>query len=114
MLGIDEGSDTASLLSLSNSVDGKRCLTTRLRTVYLYNASLGVAANAEGSVKSDTSSRDNIYILYFLVAHTHDAALAKVFLYLRHSSLQGFHLLLLWSELFALFFFLCHSYFFRG
>ena len=45
MFGIDEGSDTTSLLAFGNGMDGQCRLTRRLRTLDLNDASFGVAAN---------------------------------------------------------------------
>ena len=89
MLCIDKGCNTASLLCLGNGVDGQRGLTTRLRTIYLDDTSLGIASHAQCSVQTYRAGGDHLYILDFLFAHTHDRALAEVFLNLRHGGLQG-------------------------
>ena len=82
MLCIDKGGDAASLLRLCNSVNGECSLTRRLRTINLYNTSLGVSAHAECGVKANTSGRNHLDILHLLVTKLHDGAFAEVLFYL--------------------------------
>ena len=112
MLGINEGSDATGFLTFSDGMDGQRGLAARFRTINLNDASLGVASHAQCSVQRNRSRGNHVYRYYRLVAHAHNAAFAKVFLYLRHSGLQGFQFLLLRGQCFTRSFFFCHSYFF--
>ena len=95
VLGIDEGGDATCFLGLCDGMDGQGGLTRRLRTIDLDDASLGIASHAEGGVQSDTACGDDFHILYLFFAHSHDATLAEVLLYLRHGSLQRLQFLFL-------------------
>ena len=110
MLRINEGGDATSFLSLCDSMDSESRLTRRLRTIDLDDTPFGITSHAKSRIQSDTSCRNHLYILYLLVSHSHDAALAEILLNLRHGGLQGFHFLLLRVHSRALFhFFFCHS-----
>ena len=95
MLGIDKRGYSSPLLGLGYGMDGQCRLTRRLRAENLNNPAAGIASHAQCHVKADGACRNDIHILHFLVAHTHDGPLAEVFLYLAHGSLQGLHLRLL-------------------
>ena len=107
MLGIDEGSNTASLLSLCDGMDGQCCLTRRFRTIDLDDTSPWITAYAQCIVESDTTRRNYLDILDVLIAEFHDRALAEVFLNLRHGCLEGFQFSLVGGQ-FALFYLFCH------
>ena len=114
VLSIDEGCNASVLLCLGNGMDGQRGLTTRLRSVYLDDTSLGIASYAECGIQSYGTCGYDVYILYFFIAHAHDTAFAEVFLYLRQGCLQRFHFLLLRGQLLFVFFFFCHNDTFSG
>ena len=96
MFGVDKSSNTASLLCFGDGMNGKCCLTGRLRTVYLNNSSAWITAHSERHIQADAAGRNNAYILYLLVAQLHDGAFSKVFFYFRHRCLQGFQLAFLY------------------
>ena len=110
MLGIDERCNAALFLCLRNGMDGQRRLATRLRTVNLYYAALGISAHAQRSIQCNRPGWDDLHVLCLLVAHSHNASLAEVLLNLRHGGLQGFQPFLLSVRLLSLFFF-CHNFY---
>ncbi len=109
MLGVDEGSNAAGLLALSDGMDGQRRLTARLGAVNLDDTSLRVATHSQCGIQADGTSGNDINVLYLFVAHAHDAALAEILFNLRHGGLQGFQFLLLRIQGLALILFLCHN-----
>ena len=95
MLRVDESRYSASLLRLGNGMDGKRCLTGALRSVYLNDSSARIAPHTKSRVKGYASCRDDLDVLYMFVTKFHDRPLTEVFLYLRHCRLKSFQLALI-------------------
>jgi len=96
VLGVNERCDAALLLRFGNGMDGQRGLTRGFRTEDFDDAALGVAAHAKRGVQSDGTSGNDLDVLYFLVAHFHDGAVAKTLFNLVHGGLQGFQFLCVW------------------
>ena len=108
MLSINEDGTSALLLAFGDSVEGERGLTARLLTIDFDDAPTGIASYAKGCIELDGARGDDFYLLACLVAKAHDGALAKLFLYLRHGSLQGCQFDVCRSSGSG-FFFLCHD-----
>jgi hypothetical protein len=90
VLGVDERRDAASLLRVGQSVQRHRCLSGRLRSVYLDDAAARQAAEAQRHVQRDRTGRDHLDRDPRLLAEAHDRALAELPLDLEQRGLQGF------------------------
>ena len=93
VLCINKRRYAARFLRLGYGVYGKRGLTGRLGTEYLYYTALGIALYTERGIERDGTGRDNRHILHHLVAHTHNGTLTVIFLYLLHCRSENFQLL---------------------
>src|SRR5262249_29837658 len=80
VLGVDEGGDAASALSLAERVQRERRLAARLRAVDLDDAAPGIAPDAEGIVDGERARGDDGNVALVLVAERHDRSLAELLL----------------------------------
>jgi len=92
MLGINESSDAAFLLRLSNSMDSQRSLTRTFWSIDFDNSAFGITAHAQCSIQCNTSRWNHSYIFNFIVAELHNRAFTKIFLDFGHRGLQRFQL----------------------
>ena len=103
MLGVDDSRNTARFLYLRHGMDSQCGFTGRLRTVYLDDTSSRITAYAQRVVQTDTTGRNNGYILHFVVTQFHDGTLAIFFVNLCHRGLQSFQFVCRRRQ------FLCHK-----
>ena len=96
VLNVYECRHSAELLRFCDSVERNRCLTARLRTVYLNNSALRQTAYTERIVKTYRACRHafNIQLFISLSAEEHYSTLTVVLDYLLHSGIKSLFLLL--------------------
>ena len=78
MLSVDEGSDSALLLNVSNCVKCEGGLTRGLRTVDFYDAATGKSANAERNIQCDGAGRNHLDGSALVASQAHDGTLTKL------------------------------------
>ena len=88
VLGIDDGCNSALLLSLSDGERSQCGFTRRFRTVDFDDTSARVSAHAQCVVETDDAARNHLDVFDIVVAEFHNRSAAEVFLYLCHSVVE--------------------------